>query len=97
MADYGNIDFDYVLNDMQSKYNDVDIMIIKNIMLEVVNMYKEDHAKISQEEYFSMAHHEDPMLGSLRGYMLFSRKDIEKRIILYKNDMRMDNEDIQTY
>ena len=41
-------------------------------------------------------HNEDPMLGSLRGYVIFSRKEIEKRINLHKKDMNMDNEDIQT-
>lgn len=95
MADYGSIDFNYVLNDMQSKYNDVDIMIIKYAMLEAVNMYKEEHEKISQEEYFAMAPHEDPKLGSLRGYMTFSKKDVEKFLQKHINNVNMNEQDIQ--
>ena len=76
MADYGEIDFNYVLNDIQSKYIDVDITIIKHAMLKAVNKYRSNKDQISEEHYFSLETHDDPMLGSLRGYITFSRKDI---------------------
>jgi hypothetical protein len=76
MADYGGIDFNYVLNDIQSKYNDVDITIIKHAMLKAVNKYRSNEDQISKEQYFSLGLQDNPLLGSLRGYITFSRKDI---------------------
>lgn len=76
MTDYGSINVDYVVNDIQSIYKNVDVMTIKHAMLKVVNKYRSNEDQISEEHYFSLETHEDPMLGSLRGYMTFSRKEI---------------------
>jgi hypothetical protein len=80
MTDYGSIDFDYVVNDIQSIYKNVDVTTIKHAMLKAVNKYRSEEKQIKKEQYFSLETKDDPMLGSLRGYITFSRKDIIQKI-----------------